>query len=237
MLNADRLIPGFLIFFLVLFSYFFEILDYFLITLILALVAYELFSNNILIFKSFFYNTLIIFFIFLIFFFDNFDLKNYFFVIFIFLVTFSIIYSKYRNHFFNFTILIFLYFLFEILFTDRILFYKLIFISFFNDTAALIFGKFFKGPKIFKSISPNKTWSGTLISFLLSFLILIHFNLDYFISFLISLSLFFGDLYFSLIKRTNQIKDFSQILRGHGGILDRIDSVFFSSSLAYLMLV
>ena len=120
---------------------------------------------------------------------------------------------------------------------DRLLFYKLIFISFFNDTTAFIFGKLLKGPKIIKSISPNKTWSGTLISFLLSFLVLIYFNFNYFTSFLISLSLFFGDLYFSFIKRTNNIKDFSNIFKGHGGILDRIDSVFLSSYIVFLIFI
>ena len=120
---------------------------------------------------------------------------------------------------------------------DRFLFYKLIFISFFNDTTAFVFGKLLKGPKIINSISPNKTWSGTLISFLLSFLVLIYFNFNYFTSFLISLSLFFGDLYFSFIKRTNNIKDFSNIFKGHGGILDRIDSVFLSSFIVFLIFI
>ncbi len=42
-----------------------------------------------------------------------------------------------------------------------------------------------------------------------------------------SISLFFGDIYFSYIKRSLKIKDFSKLLKGHGGILDRIDSTFF----------
>ena len=40
-------------------------------------------------------------------------------------------------------------------------------------------------------------------------------------------SLFFGDIFFSLVKRKNNLKDFSSILGGHGGVLDRLDSMFF----------
>ena len=237
MLNADRLIPGFLILVFSLFFYLFEIFDYLLLSIIISLVIFELFSANILQLKSYLPNFILIIFIFLIFFLDNFGFSNYLTFIFILFISCSFFYSKYRNNFFNFTILLFIYFLFEILTFDRFLFYKLIFISFFNDTTSFIFGKLLKGPKIIKSISPNKTWSGTLISFLLSFLVLIYFNFNYFTSFLISLSLFFGDLYFSFIKRTNNIKDFSNIFKGHGGILDRIDSVFLSSFIVFLIFI
>ena len=237
MLNADRLIPGFLILVFSLFFYLFEFFDYLLLSIIISLVIFELFSANILQLKSYLPNFILIIFIFLIFFLDNFGFSNYLTFIFILFISCSFFYSKYRNNFFNFTILLFIYFLFEILTFDRFLFYKLIFISFFNDTTAFIFGKLLKGPKIIKSISPNKTWSGTLISFLLSFLVLIYFNFNYFTSFLISLSLFFGDLYFSFIKRKNNIKDFSNIFKGHGGILDRIDSVFLSSFIVFSIFI
>ena len=237
MLNADRLIPGFFILVFSLFFYLFEIFDYLLLSIIILLVIFELFSANFLQLKSYLYNFILIIFIFLIFFLNNFGFSNYLTFIFILFISCSFFYSKYRNNYFNFTILLFIYFLFEILTFDRFLFYKLIFISFFNDTTAFVFGKLLKGPKIINSISPNKTWSGTLISFLLSFLVLIYFNFNYFTSFLISLSLFFGDLYFSFIKRTNNIKDFSNIFKGHGGILDRIDSFFLSSFIVFLIFI
>jgi len=237
MLNADRLIPGFLILIFSFFFYFFESFDSFFIITIILLVTYELFINKIFNFDSFYNNFFIFFFGILIFFIDDFGIEKYLVGVFILLVLLSVVFNKLRNDCFNLTVIFFLYFLFEILSLDRLLFFKLIFISFFNDTSAFFFGKILKGPKIIKSISPNKTWSGTLISFFLSFIVLIYLNFDCFTSFLISISLFFGDLYLSLIKRSNHIKDFSQIFRGHGGILDRIDSVFFSSSIAYLMLI
>tara|TARA_B100001057_G_scaffold125109_2_gene123793 strand:- start:4132 stop:4464 length:333 start_codon:yes stop_codon:yes gene_type:complete len=97
-----------------------------------------------------------------------------------------------------------------------------------NDTTAYISGKKIGGPLIIPSISPKKTWSGTSISFLISSIILIYLNTNFFIAILLSISLFLGDIYFSYFKRFLNIKDFSLLLRDHGGILDRLDSMFFS---------
>ena len=44
-----------------------------------------------------------------------------------------------------------------------------------------------------------------------------------------------GDLSFSLIKRSCHIKDFGQVIPGHGGILDRFDSVIFTAPFVYLL--
>tara|TARA_Y100000996_G_C22391395_1_gene589291 strand:+ start:361 stop:525 length:165 start_codon:yes stop_codon:yes gene_type:complete len=52
-----------------------------------------------------------------------------------------------------------------------------------------------------------------------------------------SLSLFFGDIFFSYIKRNIGIKDFSNLLGSHGGILDRLDSMFFLTMIFYVYLI
>ena len=102
-----------------------------------------------------------------------------------------------------------------------------------SDLGGYIFGKIFKGFK-FTKISPNKTISGLIGSFFLSqyaFLI-IYYSLDisysYYIfifQFLVCIISILGDLFFSYLKRKNNIKDFSKIIPGHGGILDRIDGL------------
>ena len=48
----------------------------------------------------------------------------------------------------------------------------------------------------------------------------------YLFSFICSISFFAGDIYFSYIKRLSNLKDFSNLLKSHGGILDRLDSIF-----------
>ena len=120
---------------------------------------------------------------------------------------------------------------------DRNLFYLLFLISFFNDTFAYIFGRLFGGPRILPKISPNKTWSGTSVSFFCTTLLLYLMNFNILISIIFSISLFFGDIFFSHIKRYLNVKDFSNILGSHGGILDRIDSIFFVAILFQINLV
>ena len=103
----------------------------------------------------------------------------------------------------------------------------IIFISFFNDTVAYISGKFFAGKLIIPKISPNKTWSGTSISFIFTTSVLLFLNFSILLSMILAISLFLGDIFFSYFKRFLKIKDFSSSLGGHGGILDRLDSMFF----------
>ena len=88
-------------------------------------------------------------------------------------------------------------------------------------------GKTLKGPLIIPSISPKKTWSGTILSFLITCITLYFLDYPLLISIALSISLFLGDIFFSYIKRINNLKDFSNILKGHGGVLDRLDSMFF----------
>ena len=111
---------------------------------------------------------------------------------------------------------------------NRELIFVIFFISFINDSCAYFFGNLIKGPKILLSISPKKTWSGTIISIIISSLIFILLDYHFLFSLFVSSLFFLGDIYFSFIKRSNQLKDFSNLIPGHGGVLDRLDSVFFS---------
>ena len=107
-----------------------------------------------------------------------------------------------------------------------------------SDVGGLLFGKFFKGRKLTK-ISPNKTISGSIGSFILS-LVLVpifkpFFNMEFsnlydlillaiFVSFFCQL----GDLFISFLKRKAKVKDTGFVLPGHGGILDRIDGMLLA---------
>ena len=105
-----------------------------------------------------------------------------------------------------------------------------------SDIGGLVFGKFFKGKKLTK-ISPNKTISGSIGSFVLPFFIIPFFyvqliNYDnltiIIITILISLTTQLGDLFISYLKRKAKVKHTSNILPGHGGFLDRIDGIIFA---------
>ncbi len=111
-------------------------------------------------------------------------------------------------------------------------------ICIFSDIGGLIFGRIFKGRKLTK-ISPNKTVSGSIGSFILSLILV---PIFYFIMndrfsgiFLIILITIFvsflcqiGDLFVSFLKRKAKVKDTGNILPGHGGLLDRIDGMLIA---------
>ncbi|MCC3160938.1 MAG: phosphatidate cytidylyltransferase [Mollicutes bacterium PWAP] len=116
-----------------------------------------------------------------------------------------------------------------------------------------LFGKkLFKGAKLAPKLSPKKTWAGFLFGFLFSatFTILLgyfigvwnDFDPEIITSIIVGIILCsispIGDLSFSAIKRTLEVKDFSNLIPGHGGILDRIDSlslIMFSTAIIYLI--
>ena len=127
-----------------------------------------------------------------------------------------------------------------------IFFLFIISICFFTDIGGYMFGKIIGGKKLSK-ISPNKTISGTIGSFIFSifpFIIILNFsyldlefNLTYIIfCLLISLVSQLGDLFVSFIKRKAEIKDTGNLLPGHGGVLDRVDGIIFAVPFSYLLL-
>jgi len=110
-----------------------------------------------------------------------------------------------------------------------------------SDVGGLLFGKIFKGKKLTK-ISPNKTISGSIGSFLLSLCLvpIFHFLLvDQFsnllnlivLAILVSFFCQLGDLFISFLKRKAKVKDTGDILPGHGGLLDRIDGMILAMPL------
>ena len=117
---------------------------------------------------------------------------------------------------------------------DKIYLVFIICICISTDIGGLLFGRTFKGKKLTK-ISPNKTYSGVYGSYVLS-LILGYiffknfFNLDILLISILIISTIsqFGDLFISLLKRKANIKDTSNILPGHGGLLDRFDGMIFA---------
>lgn len=111
-----------------------------------------------------------------------------------------------------------------------------------NDTFAFLTGKLVGKTKLFKRISPKKTWEGTiggvLVTLLLGYLIGAFINKGEEMFWVISAMIIapcaiYGDLLESLFKRSLDIKDSGTILPGHGGILDRFDAALFAIPFFY----
>lgn len=126
---------------------------------------------------------------------------------------------------------------FKYFFKDRFWLYVLLIGTFMGDTGAYLSGKLIGGPKIAPKISPGKTWAGffggVLVSFAANHILLFFFDPPSYFLFaiaavLIPLVAFWGDLFESLLKRVVGVKDSSNLMPGHGGILDRIDGLLFS---------
>jgi phosphatidate cytidylyltransferase len=114
-----------------------------------------------------------------------------------------------------------------------------------NDIAQFTSGKLFGKQKIVPQISPQKTWQGLLggvvVSVLLSLAMGAYFGLGRpawmaAIAVLLSVGGFASDVMFSAAKRKLGIKDFSNLIPGHGGMLDRADSLVVTAPLLYLLL-
>ena len=117
-------------------------------------------------------------------------------------------------------------------------------ICIFSDIGGLIFGKIFKGKKLTK-ISPNKTISGSVGSFILSICLVPFFNYLFekshdlliliTLSAVVSFTCQLGDLFFSYLKRKAKVKDTGDLLPGHGGVLDRIDGMLLAIPIGSLI--
>ena len=121
-----------------------------------------------------------------------------------------------------------------------------------TDTGAYFVGVFFGKTKMNERISPNKTWEGFFGGIIVSFIVTSavglalafsgHPILNFFdgehwynvliVSLLIPFFATLGDFVFSAIKRYWGIKDYGKIIPGHGGVLDRLDSIFFAAIIA-----
>lgn len=114
-----------------------------------------------------------------------------------------------------------------------------------NDIGQFVSGKLFGRQKIAPQISPNKTWQGLVggmvVSQCVTLVLGTYFDLASplrlaIYALLLSVGGFVGDLMFSAAKRHLAIKDFSQLIPGHGGILDRIDSLVVTAPLLYWLI-
>ena len=118
----------------------------------------------------------------------------------------------------------------------------LIFITQFNDVCQYVWGKSFGKHKIIPKVSPNKTWEGfiggvstvTLISGLVApYLTPLSVMEGFMAGTLIAISGFVGDVVISSVKRDLAIKDSGTLIPGHGGLLDRIDSLIYTAPLFF----
>lgn len=118
------------------------------------------------------------------------------------------------------------------------LFIFLFLITIITDSYAYFTGKLIGKTKLLESISPNKTWEGTIGGSLVATFVCTVYYLTVInpnesigvislIILLLSLIGQLGDLFFSAIKRRFRVKDFSNLMPGHGGVLDRLDSIIF----------
>lgn len=119
-----------------------------------------------------------------------------------------------------------------------------------SDTGGYVFGKAYGGPKWVPGISPNKTWAGLggamigaglaamIFGLVLYALELAPFEFiqDFLWGLVLGLVCQIGDLLISVFKRRANLKDTGNIIPGHGGILDRIDSLMAASLFVYVFM-
>ncbi len=113
-----------------------------------------------------------------------------------------------------------------------------------NDIAAFTFGRAFGRRKLRPHISPNKTWAGSIGAFAVSMILpwCVRFSFPEFTArdlilagLIVGIGGQLGDLSISVIKRDIGIKDMGALIEGHGGILDRVDSLIYVAPLFFHM--
>ena len=113
----------------------------------------------------------------------------------------------------------------------------LVFLTEINDVMQFTWGKLLGKHKVIPKVSPNKTWEGLIgglicttgIGYLLAFLTPLSDLQVLVVSFLVALAGFIGDVVMSSIKRDIGVKDTGSAIPGHGGVLDRIDSLAYTA--------
>ena len=138
---------------------------------------------------------------------------------------------------------------FNVFVIDKYFFLTILMICVFSDVGGYVFGKTLGGKKLTK-ISPNKTISGSIGSFILSyigfFVIYLYFSDLIFVRLQIEALVFIpvfissicqlGDLFISYYKRKAKIKNTGNLIPGHGGLLDRIDGSIFALPIGFIII-
>ena len=123
----------------------------------------------------------------------------------------------------------------------KLVFFIILSITISTDVGGFVFGKIFKGKK-FSKISPKKTYSGIIGSYIISFIVTYFLFKNYLeltdliiFILIISTSSQIGDLLISSLKRNANIKDTGNILPGHGGLLDRFDGLILAIPIGLIL--
>lgn len=125
--------------------------------------------------------------------------------------------------------------------SGRELLLYLVFLTQINDVCAFLWGKSFGRHKIAPRISPNKTWEGFIggvlscgvLALLVRFLTPFSPGAAIFTGISLAISGFFGDLTVAALKRDVGVKDASDFIPGHGGVLDRVNSLTYTAPLFF----
>ncbi|WP_413289696.1 phosphatidate cytidylyltransferase [Bdellovibrio sp. HCB337] len=129
--------------------------------------------------------------------------------------------------------------------TTSSLFLYYLFLTQFNDVLQFCWGTLLGKHKIAPQISPKKTWEGflgaavttTVLAYLLRDITPFSVTQSLVVGLVLAVTGYFGDLNISAIKRNLSLKDMGNVIPGHGGLLDRIDSITFSSIVYFYLIL